>query len=512
MKKDQVKAGAMLSLVSLLISNLIPFIYTPIMLRILGQAEYGLYGIASSFMGYINLLNFGIGGTIVRYIVKYRASGDVEGEERILGLFIKIYSVIGAVILVAGTSLALNLDFYDRSLTSEELSLLKKLVLLMTLNTALFLPLSPFGSMITAHEQFVFDKLASMAFTLGGPVLNLILLYQGYGSLGLVAASVACNIMSCLIQVWYVIKKLHLRPSFAKVDGGILKEILRFSVFVFLGQIVDMLYWSTDKLIIGWAIGTVSTAIYNIGASFNGYITQISTAISGVLMPRITSMAVKDTPKEEFTNLFIKVGRIQFIVISFIVSAFVAFGRQFIGIWAGEGYEDAYYVALLTMLPVTVPLIQNTGLNILYATNKHKFRSTVYACIAVLNAVFTFLWVESNGIIGAAMATCFAYVIGNILIINWYYYRKIGIDIPLFWKNILKMSPAPLVMGTIWWFLLDALTVNSWISFFSLALVYTAIYFFLAYKFMMNDYEKNLIRVPLMRLRRKLHLVKGQEG
>lgn len=502
----------MLSLASVLISNLIPFIYTPLMLRILGQAEYGLLGIANSFMGYIGLLNFGIGGTIVRYIAKYRASGDTAGEERIFGLFIKIYSVIGIAILVAGTSLALNLDFYGRSLTEEELDLLKKLVLLMTLNTALFIPLSPFGAMITAHEEFVFSKLTSMVFTILSPILNLVMLYLGYGSLGLIASSAVFNILSNIMYVGYVLKKLKLRPRFSSVEKGILREILGFSMFVFLGYVVDMLYWATDKMIIGWAVGTVATAIYNIGASFNGYVTGISTAISGVLMPRITSMAVKDVPKEEFTTLFIKVGRLQFIIISFIVSAFVAFGRQFIGIWAGEGYEDAYYVALLTMLPVTVPLIQNTGLNILYATNKHQFRSVVYVCIALLNAVLTFIWVEKYGIIGAAMATCLAYVIGNILIINWYYYRKIGIDIPLFWKNILRMSPLMFAMGTAWWFLLDTLTIDSWLSFFSLAIVYTCMYFPLAYLFMMNDYEKNLIRGPLMKVLQKLHIIKNQEG
>lgn len=512
MKKDQVKAGAALSLVSLLISNVIPFIYTPIMLRILGQAEYGLYGIASSFMGYLNLLNFGIGGTVVRYIVKYRARGDVKGEEQIFGLFIKIYSVIGAAILIAGTILALNLDFYDRSLTGGELGLLKKLVLLMTLNTALFLPLAPFGSMISAHERFVFGKLASMAVTLGGPVLNLILLYRGHGALGLVAASVLCNLLSCLIQVIYVTKKLHLRPRFTKVGGGILKEILSFSAFVFLAQIVDMLYWSTDKLIIGWAIGTVGTAVYNIGANFNGYITSISTAISGVLMPRITSMAMKDTPKEEFTNLFIKVGRLQFLILSFVVSAFVAFGRQFINLWAGPGYEEAYYVALLTMLPVTVPLIQNTGLNMLYAMNKHQFRSVVYACIAAVNVVLTFLLVERYGIVGAACATCFAYLLGNVFIMNWYYYRKIGINIPLFWKNILKMSPVMFAMGTGWWFILEAISVDSLIRFLGLAVLYSGMYFFLAYRFMMNDYERGLIVGVLRKILRKAHIGTDRAG
>ena len=73
MKTNQIKAGALISYLNLLIGNIIPFIYVPIMLRLLGQVEYGLYGIAQSVMGYVGLLNFGIGGTIVRYLAKYRA-------------------------------------------------------------------------------------------------------------------------------------------------------------------------------------------------------------------------------------------------------------------------------------------------------------------------------------------------------------------------------------------------------------------------------------------------------
>ncbi|MBQ9761487.1 MAG: oligosaccharide flippase family protein [Oscillospiraceae bacterium] len=504
MKVNQVKAGAFMNLLSLMISNLIPFIYTPIMLRLLGRAEYGLYGIASSFMGYINLLNFGIGGTIVRYIAKYRAQDDKQGEERMFGLFVKIYGVIGAAILVAGTVLSLNLDFYDRSLTGEELVLLKKLVMIMTLNTALFLPLSPFSAIVTAHERFVFSKCMSMLFTMLAPIVNLILLYNGFGSVGLTFCSMLSNIITYAVYIPYVIKKLGIRPRFSKAPSGILREIFGYSAFVFLGHVVDMLYWSTDKLIIGWAIGTVGTAVYNIGASFNVYITSISTAISGVLLPRVTSMAVKDTPKKEFTDLFIKVGRLQFIIISFILSAFVAFGRQFIALWAGPGYEDAYFVALLTMIPVTVPLIQNTGLNILYATNRHKFRSTVYSFIAGVNVVLTFWWVEGYGIVGAAVATCIAYVIGNILIINWYYYKKIGIDIPLFWKNILKMSPVMILMGTAWWFILDGVVFTSWLMFLGYAVVYAVIYVLLTYFFMMNKYEKNLLFGPVKRILKKI--------
>ena len=157
MKRDEIKAGALLSYLNLLIGNLIPFIYTPIMLRMLGQAEYGIYGIAQSVMGYIGLLNFGIGGSIIRYLAKYRAEGDLDGEQRVFGLFIKIYSVIGAAILLVGTFCSFHLGFYGRSLMPDEFLLLERLVRLMTLNTAIFMPFNVFSSMILAHERFIFS-------------------------------------------------------------------------------------------------------------------------------------------------------------------------------------------------------------------------------------------------------------------------------------------------------------------------------------------------------------------
>ena len=506
--KNQLKAGAIISYANLLIGNIIPFIYTPIMLRLLGQAEYGLYGIANSIMGYIGLLNFGIGGTIVRYLSKYRAEGDREQEARVIGLFLKIYSIVCVLILTAGFIFAANVEVYSRSLLPDEVRTLRSLVILMTLNTAIFLPFGVFNSIVIAYERYIFSKLVGVLATVLSPVLHLILLYMGYGSVGLVIGSTLLNVVTYGLYAWYALGRLKIRPSFKPAGKGLLREILKFSAFVFLASIVDTLYWTTDKLIIGWAKGTKDTAVYNIGATFNTYVTGLSSAISGLLVPKLTQMVVKDAPKEEFTRIFIKVGRLQFLIVSFIVSAFVAFGRQFIALWAGPEYHQSYYVALLTMIPVTIPLIQNTGINILYALNRHQFRSTVYACIAVLNVVLTFWWVEHYGIIGAAMATCLAYVIGNILIINWYYHRKIGIDIPLFWKNILKMSPVMFLTGTIAWFVLDRLPLDNWLTFFCAAAVYTAVYFLLAYRFMMDPYERDIVMVPIQKILRKLKILK----
>ena len=151
-----------------------------------------------------------------------------------------------------------------------------------------------------------------------------------------------------------------------------------------------------------------------------------------------------------------------------------------------------------------VDFFKNAGLNILYALNKHQFRSVVYLCVALLNIVLTFWWVEDYGIIGAAMATCLAYVLGNIIIINIYYYKAIGLDIPLFWRNILRMSPVMFLMGGAWWVLLDHIQVESWLVFLGLAVAYTLMYIPLAYRFMMNSYERELIKGPVRKVLRRL--------
>lgn len=504
MVRNELKSGIILSYLNLLIGNLIPFFYTPVMLSILGQGENGLYGIANSVMGYISLLNFGIGSAVIRYLSKYRAEKNEEAERRVTGLFLKVYTLISVLILVVGIFVSFRLDFYGRSLSAQELHKLEILVRLMTVNMAFFLPFSVFSSIIISHERYVFDKAINILTTIGAPVVNLIMLYAGFGSVGLVVSSTIINLLSYGLYTAYVLRKLCFHPSFLPCPPGLLKEILIFSGFAFLGSLVDLLYWATDKLIIGWAVGASAVTVYNIGANFNSYLTGLSTAISGILTPKISAIVTKDQSQKELSDLFIRVGRLQFLIVSFIVSAFVVFGRWFLEIWLGSGYELAYPVALLTMIPVAVPLIQNTGLNILYVTNKHHFRSTVYLCIALTNIVLTFAWVETYGIVGAAAATGLSYVVGNILIMNWYYYRHIGLDIPLFWRNILKMTPQVLLFTVVGLYMIPKLEIHSWSAFLSAAAVFTALYYICSYVFMMNAYERELFADLLKKAAGKL--------
>lgn len=502
---NQLRAGAALSYINLALSSLIPFFYTPVMLSILGDAEYGLYSLSSSVISYLSLLSFGFGSTIVRYITMYRASGDREKEQKAFGFFLMLYCSIAAVVMLCGVIIANNIEpIFHKGLTGSEMNKMHILVLIMAFNSALSFPISVFSSVIMSHEKYIFRRLVDMFSTVAAPLGNLIALYLGYASVGMAVSSTIIQFIMLPLNIFYCINVLKVRPKISFLPKHIIKEMLGFSVFVFIGTIVDMLFWSTDKVILGMLASSSAVAVYNIGGTFNNMVSSLSTSISGVLTPRITTMVASNTSKEKFTDLFIRVGRVQYLIVALVISGFSVFGRAFIRLWAGETFSDAYWIAIFTLFPLCVPLIQNTGVSIVVAQNKHQFRSIVYLIIAILNVISTYLVVPYLGGIGAALCSGVSYIVGQGIIMNIYYYKVTGIDIPLFWKNILKMSIIPCVMLVLGLVTVKYIQLNNWLSFFVGVVIFSVFYALLMYKFEMNQWEKDIFMGPVKKMYSKI--------
>lgn len=509
MKVNQLRAGVLMTYVNIGLGSLIPFVYTPIMLRLLGQSEYGLYSLANSVVGYLSLLSFGLGSTIVRYVAKYRAEGNKEQEEKVIGLFIAMYSVLALLVLIGGWIISCNVEpVFHRGLTETEIEKIAILVRIMAFNTAISFPISVFGSIIMAHEKYIYRQVVNILSTIAAPFCNLIALYFGFGSIGLSIVTTIIQFMMLPLNAVYCFRILKIRPQFHGLPIRLIKELMQFSAFIFLGSVVDMMFWATDKVILGMLASTSAVAVYNIGSTFNGMMTNISTAFSGVLTPKVTVMITKDASPEQLTELFIRVGRLQYLIIALALSGFIVFGREFILLWAGPDYGEAYYIALMTLIPLSVPLIQNTGISIVVAQNKHQFRSMVYLVIAIFNVISTYLMVPHWGGLGAAICSGISYVMGQIIIMNIYYYKVTKLDIPLFWKNIGRLSVIPVIMILFGIWISSMWELMSWGRLILGILGYALIYLAGMYFFAMNDYEKDVVRKPVQKVLEKLGIQK----
>ncbi|MED3939486.1 lipopolysaccharide biosynthesis protein [Priestia megaterium] len=505
MKGNQLKIGAILSYLSLILGTVTSIAYTPVMLRLLGQSEYGLYSLANSVIGYLGVLNFGFGIAITRYTAKYKAMNDKEGEYNLNGMFIIVYSIIAFIIVIAGSVLVLNVgNIFDKSLTVFELKTIKILMALMIFNMAISFLFGIFGSIIAAYEKFILLKTVGLIQTIINPFIMLPLLLMGYKSVSLTLSSTVVSIVCITINVFYCFKILKVKIKFNKMDFRLLKEITGYSFFIFLNILVDKIYWSTDQVILGIVSGTTMVAVYSVGSTFNTYYMSFSTAITSVFLPRITQMVTNNVSNKEISDLFIKTGRIQYIIISFLLGGFILVGRNFISLWAGEQYDSAYFIALIIMIPLTVPLIQTLGITILQAKNMHKFRSNVYIAIAILNLLISIPFAQMFGGIGCAIGTSISMVIGNIVIMNIYYYKKINIDIPLFWKNVASLSLPILISLILGIFINTYLVEPTIVTLLIKGLIYIIIFTALMWFKGMNKFEKSLLLGPINNIISKL--------
>lgn len=446
----QIKWGVVLQYAQMALSIIIQLIYTPIMLKILGKTEYGIYSIASSTITYLSLLSLGFGASYIRFYSKYKVVDNQEGINKLNGLYLIVFSIIGLIALVAGVLLAINSQvLLNNSYTSEEIQITRILLLLLAINLAISFPASVFVSYVTSQEKFVFQKLLNIGKTVMAPAVSIVFLYLGYGSIGMVVVTTFLSIIIDIINVFYCLFKLKMKFDFHNPNFRVLREIFIFSIFIAINQIIDQINWQTDKLILGkmTEASAGAVAIYTVGANINNMYLQFSTAVSSVFTPKIHSIVARHDEKmdSDLNALFIKVGRVQFFIMGLILSGFIFFGQYFIYRWAGEGYEEAYLIAILLIAPVTLPLVQNLGIEIQRAKNKHQFRSIVYLIMAIINVGisiwFCYLW----GAIGCAIGTAISLVVANIFIMNIYYHTRLQINVIKFWKSIVSILPSLVV-------------------------------------------------------------------
>lgn len=499
MKQDsakQIKLGMILSYINLGIGNLIPFFYTPIMLELLGQSEYGLYKIASSTTSYLSLMAFGIGSAVSRFIIKARTQEGKEAEERMFGLFNLLFQGIALLTLIVGGLITWKLDLlYGASLTVAELSRMRILVGLMVINTAVSFSATSYNAVVSSHERFLFIHSVNVISTIGTPVMNLVVLFMGYRSVGMAVVSLSLNVLVRVIYIAYVRKALDIKPRYQNMPRGALKEIFAFSFWVFVSNIVVQIYGSTDTIIIGAipALATTGAAVYSIGSTFISVMFSLSQIMPGFFTPKVNQMVFTGCTDVELTDLVIRVGRLQGYLVALICSGFIAFGMSFIECYVGPGYREAYWVAVIVMLPDCIPLVQSVANSITQAKNMHRARAVMYLVIATLNVLGTIWLTPRYGIIGAAIPTGLAYFMGQGIFMNWYYWKKIGLDIPRFWKNILPIFAVAALMCVI------TLTVSNWVSFSSWGslivgiLSYTAVYMAGMWKLVMSEEEKKTV-------------------
>src|SRR5690606_17671836 len=280
-----------------------------------------------------------------------------------------------------------------------------------------------------------FPKTAKLIRYIVRSIMVLGLLALGGDAVGLVILDVSLNMILLIILIVYVFKNLKVRFKLHSYDLVLPRRIFSYSVWIFVFVIVGQFQWKVGQLVLGVVANTTMVAIFAVGVMLGTYYGAFSTAISGVFLPRATQMSVANATGEELTDMMIKIGRLSFIALMFILGAFMLYGRQFVFLWVGETYYDSWVIALIIMFAYTLPLVQGFGNSILEAKNKLRFKATIYLVFLILGTGFGGYLAREHGAVGMIIGSVTGWVIvQNVM--NIYYYKVIHLNIPRFFKEL----------------------------------------------------------------------------
>lgn len=510
MEQNQIKTGALLSYIQMALNVLIGLLYTPFMVRMLGQSEYGLYSTAASAISMLSVLSLGFGSGYIRYYAKYKVQKDYDAIYSLNALFLLIFTIIGVVVLVCGLFLTYNLELvYNTGLTTSEYDIARVLMILLTINLAISLPMSVFGTIINANERFIYVRMVNMIKSIISPIVTVLVLYAGYRSIAMVTITVVLAFVADVFFVYYVIFVLKNKFIFGKVEKGLFKSMFAYTSFIMINTIVRQVNWNIDKVLLGRYVGTAEVAIYAVASSLHVYYENFATAVSHVFRPRIHIIVnqTKDNPAQQtkqLTDLMLKVGRIQFIILGLIASGLIFFGKAFIvDYWVGEEYAKSYTVMLLLILPTTFYLIQALGQEVQRALNKHQFRSIAYIFMSIINLIMTVFLCQRFGAIGAAIGTAVAVLVVDVIVINFYYQFKCNIDVIRFWKDILHMCRGIILPVCAGYVITRFFNMQNVWAFMGGIVVYSIAYFISMWLLAFNDEEKRLAKSFAMKITSK---------
>lgn len=499
---SQIKTASIVSYLTIFTNIIVGIGLTPFILSSLGKSEYGLYMLVGSLIGYLALLDFGLNSTTVRFVSKYRHAKNKDKEESFIATNLVIYAGIAIVIALVGLIFYIKIDYFFDNLSTDDLHLFKVMYLIMLLNLIWGMIRGPLVGIIMAYEQFNFPKILNYFRIILRAITIIILLKYGGKSLGIVLIDTVFSFLLLLIYFGFIYFKLPVKFNFSKFNKKFINKIFSYSIWIFLGVLMDQLYWRSGQTILGIKSTTEEIAVYAIGMLFISYYMTMSSAISGLFLPTATKMYVNKVSKVELTNLMIKVGRIQWFVISNMLFGFMFFGKQFIQLWIGDGYGDSWIIAIIIMLTLTIPSLQNVGNSILEAYYLHVRKIQVNTALAIISVIVGVFLVDSYGSIGIAIACASSVLVGQVVYNNYYFKKHIGLNLKTYALSMLKgnIISIPLIIIAAYLLNLISFDSGSWFNLAFKVLLFIIMSTIFIYFVAMNRYEKGLVNSLVLKV------------
>lgn len=468
----------------------------------IGQANFGLYTLATSFITFF-AIDFGLSSAVTRFVSKYNAENNPEKVSNFLGITYKLYMLISAIIFIVLLVLYFFIGSIYKNLNNEELETFKILYIIVGLYTVIQFPFITLNGILTSYEKFIPLKTCDLLHKVLIVILMVFFLLKGYGVFALVSVNAGVGLFLILLKLIIINKQTNCSVNFKFFNKSLLKEIFGFSIWVTISTIAQRFIFNiTPSIIAAVSVtGSIGCSIFGLASTIEGYIYIIASAINGMFLTRI-SRFVNTNSNDELNNLSIKIGRIQLFIVGFIITFFIGFGKTFIVyIWHRPEFSLSYFCAILLILPSFFQLPMEIANSTIIVKNKVRLQAYIYIGMAIINFILSIILSKYFGPVGASLSICIAYLFRTFML-GYISHKYVDLNMKKFFKIVFLNNAIFYILLIIICLCLDRLNIinNIQLKFFINSIIYILLYCLILFKFVFNDYEKNLFIKPILKI------------
>lgn len=447
---NQKRVGILISYVNLIMGMVVNIFLIPFLISSLGDVDYSLYKVMQSFAGPLTMFHLGISTIVTRSVVQFSSDEEYtkKDKQNTMALALLASGIMAALVSIAGFVMCMAIpNVYGESYSEQNIVLGQKIFLVFMASTVFHMMTDAFSGCMIGHEKFVISSSIQLFRTILKMVLWIVLINLGMGVLAVACVDLFISLATFVFSVSYSVFALHETPRLYRFDKRKLVEIVSFGAAILLQAVVNQINNNVDTMILGAfvtekAIITMYSSALAVYAIYNSLVS----VIASFFLPKATRLINQNASGKELTDFVISPGRFQAIIAVACIFGFALFGKNFISIWIGDKYSDAYWVILMLIIPVTIPLVQNTMISVLDAAMKRIYRSITLVIMALLNVVISIWLVTILDFWGAAIGTVASLIIGHGFLMNIYYKKTFGLQIARMFYSIFKgILPAGLL-------------------------------------------------------------------
>jgi len=434
--------NAFSNLLGAIIPALVALGTVPLVVKGLGDANYGVYSLVTAIVGYFAVIDINVTAGSVKYIAEFNANRDQERIDETVFFGLSVYSMLG---LFGGIGLFVGAHFFVTRVFSVPPQLVGEAVATLKL-AALGFFLGQLQSYLNSIPQSLMRyDIASrieMVFGTGVPLLTVAVLMLGYGLFEVILVRVVASALNCAI-LWRCIRRLLPQLAWRKPGAAIRRELLGFSAYSFLSRFAGLSYAYADKLIIGALVGVTGLAYFTVASTLANRVLSLTFRLSGVLFPAASALAARGE-LERLRTLYLKASRYVVFLNASVLVLVAVFSYQILYYWIDPQFARVGQAVLAVMALsqfidslTSLPSLVNDGMG-------HPRYSGMFALArAGVGLVAVYAGVAGWGIAGAA----WGHVLASSLLTCAFLVAVHGRTVPARLADLIRHAYLPSVFG-----------------------------------------------------------------